>query len=277
MNVYFKNMNGKSLNNPVLRWAGGKTWMVKQLLSIMPQDYQNYHEPFVGGGSVFLNICNNSKGYISDTNKELICFYSQVKYNVEELVDLISTFTNTEPEYYIIRNWLPKTELEIAARFYYLNRTCFNGLYRVNQEGKFNVPYGFRHVSIVDRERFANFNQRLKKVHISCRDFYKAIKNVGKNDFVFLDPPYTVAHNKNGFIEYNQNIFSWDDQERLCEGVCLLMKQGAYFLMTNGCHSSIRNLYKNIGKHLEIDRYSTISSNMNARKRISELIITNCL
>src|SRR6266542_5971084 len=267
-------MNSKTVSNTLLRWAGGKNWMIEQIRSIMPIDYENYHEPFVGGGSVFFNLSRKGKSFISDTNDELIFFYQQVKDNLDELLNLLGAFKNSEKEYYIVREWQPETELEIAARFYYLNRTCFNGLYRVNQVGRFNVPYGFRKIPIVDIGRFTNFHLTLQDAEISCFDFERAIKKVKKGDFVFLDPPYTVAHNKNGFIEYNQKLFLWTDQERLCQAVKYLIKKDAYILITNAFHDSIKKLYINVGKHLEIERFSTIIGKMASRQRISELIIT---
>ncbi len=270
-------MNSAAISNTLLRWAGGKNWMVEQIKSIMPMQYGDYHESFIGGGSVFFNLSPTGKKYISDINQELIFFYQEVKDNLDELLNLLGDFKNLEKEYYVVREWQPNTKLEIAARFYYLNRTCFNGLYRVNQGGKFNVPYGFRKIPIVDVDRFTSFHMALQGVEISCLDFDKAIKKVKKGDFVFLDPPYTVAHNKNGFIEYNQKLFLWADQERLCEAVKTLIEKQAYFIMTNAFHDSIKRLYINIGKHLEIERFSTVSGKMTSRQRISELIITNCL
>jgi DNA adenine methylase len=264
------------INNPLLRWAGGKRWMIEQICSFMPIDFNNYHEPFVGGGSVFFNIERAGKAFISDSNRELICFYQVVKSNVHELLFILSQFENSEKEYYGIRSWSPNTNVEIAARFYYLNRTCFNGLYRVNQGGNFNVPYGFRKISVLDLDRFESFSSKLKNVDIACDDFEQAFKKVMKGDFVFIDPPYTVAHNKNGFIEYNQKIFTWQDQERLARSVQTLMEKGVYFLMTNAFHDSIKMLYKGVGTHFEIERFSTISGAMNSRQKISELIITNC-
>lgn len=262
---------------PVLRWAGGKSWIFERIQGYFPENILNYYEPFIGGASIFLNLNIEKKKYISDINSELICFYRQVKTNSTNLISKIKQFQNTREEFYRVRSSKPRSEAGIAARFYYLNRTCFNGLFRVNQKGQFNVPYGYRDIEIFDSVRFELLKRRLQKTHIQCCDFEDSLSRVKKGDFVFLDPPYTVAHNKNGFIEYNQNIFSWEDQERLQKCVKELIKKGTLFLMTNACHDSLKKLYKGVGKQFEVDRFSTISGQMNSRYKISELIITNCI
>lgn len=262
---------------PLLRWAGGKFWMINRINELLPKDFVDYHEPFIGGASVFLNINNDNTSFISDSNSELICFYNQVKINLGNLLLRISEFKNTREEYYKIRASKPKSDLDIAARFYYLNRTCFNGLYRVNKEGNYNVPYGFRSIELIDEDCFFLLRDKLQRSSISCCDFEEALKKVKQRDLVFLDPPYTVAHNHNGFLEYNQKIFSWEDQERLASCVQEIINKNAFFFMTNAFHHSIKNLYKGIGKQFEIERYSTISGNTNSRLRISEIIITNCV
>jgi DNA adenine methylase len=262
---------------PILRWAGGKLWMIDHIKDYLPVKFGDYYEPFIGGASVYLNIICNNKSYISDFNPELICFYNQVKSNLINLITLTHNYNNNVDEYYRIRSINPKTELEIAARFYYLNRACFNGLYRVNLSGGFNVPYGHRDIKIADIEGLKLLSQRLQNTEISCSDFEIALKNIKEGDFIFLDPPYTVAHNINGFIEYNQHIFSWEDQQRLASCVEEIINKKAYFLMTNAYHNSIKKLYIGIGKHFEIERFSTISANVNSRNKISELLITNCI
>jgi DNA adenine methylase len=262
---------------PILRWAGGKTWMIDRINNFLPKEFNTYHEPFLGGASVFLNIECNGLSYISDSNPELICFYNQVKYNLKNLILRLKEFKNTEKEYYKIRSSKPSSNLETAARFYYLNRMCFNGLYRVNQAGFYNVPYGYRDITLIDLHCFEIMHDQLQKSVITCCDFEDALATVKRGDFVFLDPPYTVAHNKNGFIEYNQKIFSWVDQKRLAECVKRLIKKQAFFVLTNAYHESIKTIYKNIGKYFEIERYSTISGVMKSRFKISELLITNCI
>jgi DNA adenine methylase len=262
---------------PVLRWAGGKSWLFEKIEDYVPTQFNNYYEPFVGGASLFLNLQISKYSYISDVNSELICFYKQVKSNLPKLEKKIKQYKNSASEFYRVRDSIPRSELGTAARFYFLNRTCFNGLYRVNNSGKFNVPYAFRDVEIYDSKSFNNLNKKLQNADISCCDFEKALEKAKKGDFVFLDPPYTVAHNRNGFIEYNQKIFSWEDQERLNKSVKMLIEKEVFFIMSNAWHPSLKKLYKGVGKHIEIERYSTIGGQMNSRIQISELIITNCI
>jgi len=264
---------------PLLRWAGGKIWMLDKIKELLPTNFKAYHEPFIGGGAVFSNLGLNDRDiYISDINPTLISFYKQVQSDHQELINKLLKYKNTTEFYYKVRNFKgDKTDLDRAADFYYLNRTCFNGLYRVNRSGFFNVPYGHRDIDVLEIDAFVSFNKTLSNVFVSCCDFEVALKKVKKGDFVFLDPPYTVAHNKNGFIEYNQRIFSWTDQVRLASCVKQIMEKGAYFIMTNANHISIKKLYKGVGKQYEIQRHSTVSGNMDSRFKISELVITNCL
>lgn len=264
---------------PIIRWAGGKTWLTKSINDFVPTSFNNYHEPFLGSAAIFLHLKPKKTCYLSDANKELINFYLQVRDNLKELVKEVNKLENNEEAYYQIRSWSPISLIHSAARFYYLNKTCFNGLYRVNKQGVFNVPYGFRDEKhIIDSNKFEEIRCVLKDgVYIKHQDFSESLKAVKKNDLVFLDPPYTVAHNNNGFVEYNQNIFSWRDQERLAELILMIKAKGAYFILTNAVHESIIKLYGKIGKRFEIERSSTISGHMKDRKRVSEFIITNCV
>lgn len=266
-----------AVTKPILRWAGGKIWMIDIIRRIFPQKIKSYHEPFVGGASVFLNIDFKGSVFLSDSNSELICFYRQVQTNLKRLLSSIDKKKNSESEYYKIRSKTPTSNLDIATRFYYLNRTCFNGLYRVNGTGRFNVPYGYRDISLVDETGFQILNQKLKNVNLECQDYRLSIERLRRGDFLFVDPPYTVAHNKNGFIEYNQKIFSWNDQENLASLINQANRNGVKFIMTNASHQSIKKLYKGVAKQFEVERFSTISGRMSSRKKINELIITNCI
>ncbi|WP_462218952.1 DNA adenine methylase [Ferruginibacter sp.] len=263
----------------VIRWAGGKQWLTKSINEFIPKYYNNYHEPFLGGAAMFLFLKQPKKSFISDRNEELINFYIQVRDNLKLLLKELKSYKNDEEYYYTIRSRLCDNDVKRAARFYYLNKTGFNGIYRVNKGGIYNVPYGNR-----DLEKLFNIKEfqclqkkLLNDVVINSNDFELSMKNVKKGDLVFLDPPYTVAHNNNGFIEYNQTIFSWVDQERLCEVIKKIDNKKAYFILTNAVHDSIFKLYKNVGKKFEIERHSTISGHVKNRKKVSELIITNCI
>lgn len=268
--------NGLVAPKPFIRWAGGKTWLQTRLQNLLPVTYNNYHEPFLGGGATFFSIAPPNTSFLSDLNEDLINAYQQLKEERTKVIEHIKSFKNTESYYYRLRNDERSDRVFEAARFIFLNRTCYNGIYRVNRSGKFNVPYGHdANAPIFTESNLKNVENALKTAYLSCEDFYVALNHIEKNDFVFLDPPYTVAHSNNGFISYNQKLFTWDDQERLAEMVAEISRRGAKFVLTNAVHESIRELYRGIGKQFEIPRFSTITSQIGKRREISEYLITN--
>lgn len=269
----------ETFKKSIIRWAGGKQWLTKSINDFIPKSYKNYYEPFLGGAAMFLFLKHPKKCFLSDKNEELINFYIQVRDNLGLLIKELKVYKDQEEYYYKVRNKLHENDIKRAARFFYLNKTSFNGIYRVNQSGLYNVPYGNRNLKqLFNVTELEALQRKLsKEVIINSKDFEVSLKKVSKGDLIFLDPPYTVAHNNNGFIEYNQTIFSWADQERLCEVVKEINNKKAYFILTNAVHDSIFELYKGVGKKFEIERYSTISGHMNNRKKVSELIITNCI
>jgi DNA adenine methylase len=155
-----------------------------------------------------------------------------------------------------------------------LNRTCFNGIYRVNFKGEFNVPKGSKEAVVLDEDDFESISQLLKRCLIAAQDFERTIAMAGAGDFVFVDPPYTVKHNNNGFIKYNQNLFAWADQVRLRDCIKEAALRGAYILLTNANHSSVRELYKGLGTVHQLDRASILSASSLHRRLSSELAIT---
>lgn len=261
---------------PLLKWAGGKTWLLKQLQEFLPKSYNNYHEPFVGGGAFFLNYNNGEKRFLSDTNEELINFYLAIKHSHHSLHSELLSYETNKDFYYNVREQSFEDKIKKAARFYYLNQHCYNGLYRVNRKNKFNVPYG-RPVRDFEPniDEFTLASQQLANTEVFCGDFEESLKNIKENDLVFLDPPYTVAHNLNGFVAYNQKIFSWADQERLAKYIEKIKDIGAYYILTNANHQSTIELYGTLGNISIIERHSTIG-NLNSRKRISEILLSNC-
>jgi DNA adenine methylase len=263
---------------PFLRWAGGKGWLTSRLPEFLPRKFNNYHEPFLGGGSVFFSLKPSNAAYLSDANADLINAYRQIKKSPDAVIKHLHSFQNSESDYYAIRAAIPGTSDYEAARFIYLNKTCYNGIFRVNKSGKFNVPYGHNEAApIFDRQNLLLARRALRNARVSCHDFAEILERVERNDLVFLDPPYTVAHNNNGFVEYNQNIFTWNDQERLAEVVASIDRRGAKFILTNAVHESIRNLYRGLGKRFELGRFSTITSAVSERRQISEYVITNAI
>lgn len=263
---------------PFIRWAGGKKWLTTRINNFLPSKFINYHEPFLGGAAVFFHIRPKNHAFLSDLNAELINSFKQIKKDPLQVITHLDTLKNNEANYYKIRATISTDNLANAARFIFLNKTCYNGIYRVNASGKFNVPYGHNNsVPTYKRNNLFAISKAMKKVTLEHKDFENCLENIEKGDLVFLDPPYTVAHNNNGFLEYNQKIFTWNDQERLADFVNEIRKKRAFFILTNAVHDSIVNLYANLGNRYELDRISTITSSIEKRKKISEYLITNCI
>lgn len=267
---------------PFLRWTGSKRWFVKKYLNdFLPKSFNNYHEPFLGAGSVFFYLINLSESiernfYLSDTNEDLINTYIQIRDNPQDVIKYLKKLKNTSEDYYKIRNEKPRIKEKRAARFIYLNKTSFNGIFRVNSKGVYNVPYGKQEkVNFINEELLLNISLKLKNVNIRNESFEENLNNIKEGDLIFIDPPYTVAHENNGFIEYNQKLFSWDDQERLKVYIENIIERKAFFILTNASHVSISNLYSNIGKTKKLSRNSQVGGRNKTRGIFNELIIYN--
>lgn len=263
---------------PFLRWAGGKTWLTKKISDFLPrEEYLDYHEPFLGGGSIFFSLLPKNRVYLNDSNKELVNAYSQLSLNVEEVITELSKFNNTAEDYYKVRSGDFKSKVKQAARFIYLNQTSFNGIYRVNGKGEYNVPYGHRKKNFLDSENLRAVNQILQNVSFSSNDFSTCIENVGEGDLVFLDPPYTISHNNNGFFKYNQKLFSEQDQYRLSELVDQIKERRAYYILTNAAHLKVREIFDKGDTIVELKRASLIGGTNAKRGKYGEYIFTNCI
>ena len=261
---------------PFLRWAGGKSWFIKHLPQIIQeQKYVNYYEPFLGGGAVFFSLGPNVKAKLSDINAELINTYIQVRDNVDDVIDVLRTFENTADFYYEIRNKNFENLIEKAAQFIYLNQTSFNGLYRVNLRGQYNVPYGYRTKAFLEEDKLKMASRALSNSEIRVSDFWDTLSEVVPGDLFFLDPPYTTSHNNNGFVKYNQKMFSLDDQYRLSRSIDQLKEKGAYYILTNAAHSVIRDIFDKGDKIYELNRASLIGGDNASRGRIQEYVFTN--
>lgn len=261
---------------PFLRWAGGKRWLLKYLNEVDFSNINNYFEPFVGGGSVFFNFSNYSKANISDLNEDLIETYIALRDDLENVISVLREFNNTEIEYYNIRKKTFKTSCERAAKFLFLNKTSFNGIYRVNKKGEFNVPYGFRkNVDLIDKNNLQIVCEKLQGVNINSNDFESILHEIKPNDLIFLDPPYTVAHENNGFIHYNQKIFLLEDQVRLSEFIMKIKEIGAFYILTNARHDEILKIYNKIDQPQILSRSSTIGGKNAKRELINEYVFTN--
>lgn len=274
-----KNMEKtKTTAEPFVRWAGGKTWLVPyipKLIRGLP--IEHYHEPFLGGGAVFYAVRHHKKAYLSDSNPRLINAYIQVRDNPEQVISYLSGFQNSEAEYYRVRSeFTNEGTPENAARFIFLNQTSYNGLFRVNRNGFYNVPYGFRTWWKCDPEQIFNASAYLKNTRIVTGDFEVNKYRIKENDLVFLDPPYTVSHSNNGFIAYNQKLFSVEDQKRLKRYIEYIKRKGAFYILTNAAHETIRKIFLVQNDRLIVlHRPSLIGGIHAVRKSIPEYVFTN--
>ena len=259
---------------PFLKWVGGKKWLVQRKNKIAPDNYKRYIEPFLGGAAVFFSL-PETPYIISDLNPELINCYNAIKSNFREVEKHLRSHQrkHCDAYYYQVRESQPRKECTKAAKFLYLNRTCWNGLYRVNLQGKFNVPRGTKNKVLLDSDNFEKVAIRLSEGEILCQDFEKTLSLSGEGDFVFIDPPYTVNHNLNGFLKYNEKIFSWADQVRLKEAIACAVDRGAMITMTNADHDSIHKLYAGMCKIEKVERSSVISGRVSHRGVTSEIIM----
>lgn len=260
--------------DPFLKWAGGKRWLINNHSNIFPIDYNRYFEPFLGSGAVFFHL-KPRKAILSDLNKELILTYKALKNNWRLVYKhLCEHHKNHSKEYYYkIRDYRAHGKYAEAARFIYLNRTCWNGLYRVNLKGKFNVPIGTKQKVILTKDNFKIISELLKDVTLLYEDFEYVINKAQKDDLIFIDPPYTVSHNKNAFIKYNEKLFSWEDQLRLHKALEKARMKGVKVIATNAYHDSLIELYKTNFNIIPIERFSIIASKLSARKTYEELLI----
>ena len=263
--------------HPFLKWPGGKRWLVSRYHSIFPSEFNTYYEPFLGGGSVFFHLMPQ-KALISDINKELINTYHNMAKNPIRLRELLEEhqIQHSCEHYYDVRDHIPDDDLLRAARFLYLNRTCFNGMYRVNQNGLFNVPIGTKNHFTEDTYMFEDYSIVLRRVHIRNQDFVKTIRSATDGDLVFADPPYAVANNQNSFIKYNEKLFSWKDQERLLNALIKARDRGAIVISTNAIYSELRRKYIQNGFYTQaVNRFSSISGNATGRGTKAELLISS--
>lgn len=270
------NNSERLLVKPFLRWAGGKTWLIKyQERLISKIDFNNYHEPFLGGAAFFLSINHQNISFLSDLNSDLIDTYVELRDHPERIIEILLTYQNSREFYYHIRGLKFDDPTERAARFIYLNQTSFNGIYRVNLNGEYNVPYGYRNKEFLDANNLKNVSLKLRKTSIFQADFDVIRENVKCKDLVFLDPPYTVSHNNNGFIKYNQKIFSLNDQYRLSELIEFIKRKGAFYILTNAGHPKIVEIFEKEDKRIELSRASLIGGKNAKRGSVKEYVFTN--
>lgn len=261
---------------PFLKWAGGKRWLSEHVLDLIPDGFGTYFEPFLGSGAIYFSL-QPKAAVLSDLNGDLINAYASIR----DCSDKVNTALrhhhrqHSKDYYYQLRSSTLRAQHTRAAQFIYLNRTCWNGLYRVNLAGAFNVPIGTKTKVILDTDNFPATAELLTRAELHCRDFEITIDLAGENDVIFADPPYTIHHNHNGFVKYNENIFSWQDQIRLRDAIVRAAARGAKIIMTNANHESVRNLYKKGFTLTPLSRMSVIAGASAARKAYEELLIVS--
>jgi DNA adenine methylase len=272
---------------PFVKWAGGKRQIIQILNQHIPKNFGSYFEPFLGGGAMLFHMVSKNPDQnctVSDLNSDLVLSYITIRDKVDELISSLENhsknyFKNSKSYYYKIRDSEPKNQVEKTSRLIFLNRTCFNGLYRVNSKGKFNVPLGrYTNPNIVNEENLRAVNQVLKskKIKITCRDFSATLDDVKKNDFVYFDPPYQPISTTANFTSYTNRDFTYSDLKRLCELCEKLDSKDCKFMLSNSNSKEVKEIFSNKSwKIKKIEANRAINSNSKKRTGHSELLIKN--
>ena len=265
---------------PIVKWVGGKRQLMFELLKNLPKSYNRYFEPFIGGGALFFEL-QPSNAYISDMNEELINLYNVVKNDVYELIEELKKHEISKEYFMNIRNidrtknYKKWSNIQKASRFIYLNRTCFNGMYRVNSKGEFNVPFGnYKNPRIIDERNLINCSNLLQKTEIRNTDFSEILNYVQNGDFVYFDPPYVPLNETSSFTSYTKDGFDIDMQFKLREVCDELDSRGVKFMLSNSDTKFVNELYENYNiKKVFASRQ--INANPNGRGKITEVLVKN--
>jgi len=272
---------------PFVKWAGGKRQLIPLLDKNTPQRFGIYFEPFLGGGAMLFHLMTKNlkqKSIVSDLNSDLILSYVTIRDRVEELISVLKNheknyFKNSKEYYYKIRESEPRNQVEKSARLLFLNRTCFNGLYRVNSKGKFNVPLGrYTRPNIVNEQNLIAVSDLLRSTNIAikCCDFYSILGQTKQEDFVYLDPPYQPVSSTANFTSYTNREFTYKDLHRLFDLCEKLDEKGCKFMLSNSDSDEVYELFSNRRwKFLEIKTNRAINSDSKKRTGHSELLIKN--
>jgi len=271
-------LNG--LPRPFLKWAGGKTQILPDLLKRVPADFKAYHEPFLGGGALFFALTRNGRltgkrVFLSDSNPELVNAFRVVRDDPEELLRLLEDYQdrNTSRDYYRIRAQRPRSPAKRAARLIYLNRTCYNGLYRVNSRGEFNVPFGrYGNPRIYDPQNILAVSEALQGVEIIQEDFEAVLSRAKPGDLVYFDPPYYPISATARFSDYTANGFSSEDHIRLARAFASLAEMGVLVMESNSDTRFVRKHYR-AWRLIKIRARRPINSRAEGRGAVSELVV----
>lgn len=260
---------------PILKWAGGKTQMLGNIMPKVPVQYGRYIEPFIGGGALFFALAPE-RAVIADSNPELINTYQQVADHVEEVIRYLRQYKNTEEDFYTVRalDWKKLPKAEAAARMIYLNKTCYNGLYRVNKKGQFNVPYGkYKSPNYCDEEALHAASKILRKSTIVCGDYLTVLKEHAQpGDFIFLDPPYLPVSQYADFKRYTKEQFYEEDHIELAKEVMRLHELGCYIVLTNSNHPLVHELYASF--NIEVVQTKRYISCNGSRRKGEDAVVT---
>jgi DNA adenine methylase len=264
---------------PFLRWAGGKSKFVEEILSHIPPSlsFQSYYEPFLGAGSVFLAL-RHKKAYLSDLNEQLIETYKAIRSNPEQVYNYIKELGSKDSEqfYYMVRDQYNNYSFSLkqAARFVYLNKACFNGIFRVNTKGQFNVPYGFKtKLALPSAQELRAVSAQLKSAELTTEDYKDAVGSAKRGDLVYLDPPYPPINGSSFFTHYTKERFAIEEQEEVAYTADRLSRRGCFVIVTNADTTAIRQLYA--GWQVQrIQRTRWVTSSQHKHK-VYELIISN--
>ncbi len=273
----------EKLVKPFLKWAGGKSQLLPAIDKYLPSEYSTYYEPFVGGGAVLFYL-QPKKAVINDSSEELINVYRVIRDNLDELVEDLKGYVNSEECFYDVRSW-DRNEIEYAklskikraSRIIFLNKTCYNGLFRVNRTGQFNAPFGNnKNPNIVNEPVLRAVSNYLNNadVCVECGDFEKSLKNIKKGAFVYLDPPYDPVSGSANFTGYDKGGFDKKEQERLKEVCDRLDKKAVKFLLSNSATEFIKELYREY-KCTIITARRAINSKGNERGEVDEILVRN--
>lgn len=276
------------LVQPFLKWAGGKRQLMDKIKENLPNDIKElkYYEPFIGGGAVFLEL-EPKKAVINDFNSELINVYEVIRDNVEELIHELKEYKekNSQEYFYEVRELDRNTEVysnmsnvEKAARIIYLNKTCYNGLFRVNSRGEFNTPYGrYKNPNIVNEavlKAVSIYLNSSKNIKIMSGDYKESLRRISKKSFVYFDPPYWKISDSSSFTGYTMNGFTEENQVELRDVCRMLDKKGVKFMLSNSDTPFIRELYKEFSI-ISVDATRSINSNSQKRGTVGEVLVKN--
>lgn len=275
------------MTRPFVKWAGGKAQLMHMLRQMMPSKYNTYHEPFLGGGALLFDLLRREPGRacnVSDSNKELIQAYLAIRDELEPLVDRLHEHAeayHSDPKryYYEVRAQEPHTRVDIAARLIFLNKTCYNGLYRVNSKGKFNVPLGsYVNPQILVEENLKAVSRVLNssRATIRCRDFWGVVDDAVAGDMVYFDPPYQPLDSEYNFTRYTARDFRYEDLKRLADACKRLHQAGCNVMLSNSHSDKVAEMFNDGDWHVvEMAAMRSINSVGSGRRGHKEFVITN--